>query len=84
MNHSTKPTICRFLRAKTGYGTTEGGENPWLLLDTSTAIHWCLCTTAPYGPDDGLAHSDLCREGRSCFRRSRQSESTISDQLNST
>jgi hypothetical protein len=61
------PAICRFLRAKTGYGTLEGGENPWLLLDTSTAVHWCLCTMTSCGPDDEFAHSDVCHEGRGCF-----------------
>ncbi len=68
------PTICRFLRAKTGYGTLEGGENPWLLLDTSTVVYWCLQTTASYGPDDGLAHSDICRERRGCFVPPRQAD----------
>ena len=69
---AASPIICRLLRAKTGYGTLEGGENPWLLLDTSTTVYCCLRTMASYEPDDGLAHSDGCRAGRSCFAPPRE------------
>ena len=61
------PVICRMLRSKTGYGTMEGGDYPWLLLDSSTANSWCLRTMEPSGPDDDLAHSSACRAGRVCF-----------------
>ena len=57
--------------AKTGYGTLEGGENPWLLIDTSTMVYWWL-QTAFYGSDHGLAHLDMCRERRGCFVPPRQ------------
>lgn len=59
--------LCRSLRAKTGYATHEGGENPWLLLDTSTTSFRCLVTLEGYGPDGYLADGDLCREGRECY-----------------
>jgi len=64
--------ICRMLRAKTGYGTTEGGEHPWRGIDSSTMNCWCLRTMEPSGPDDGLAHPSSCREGRICFAAPRQ------------
>ena len=59
--------ICRMLRSKTGYGTMEGGEHPWLGIDSSTANCWCIRTMEPFGPDEALAHPSVCREGRVCF-----------------
>lgn len=67
MEDSSVPVICRFLRAKTDYGTLEGGENGWHLIDSSTTVYWCLCTMNASGPDDSFAHSDFCRERRICF-----------------
>lgn len=77
INDYNQPVICRLLRAKNGYGTMEGGENPWLLVDSSTSVYWCLCTMLAYGPDDGLAHSDLCRSARACFAPPREVAETI-------
>ena len=64
---SEPPVICRMLRSKTGYGTMEGGDFPWLFIDSSTANSWCLRTMEPCGPDEALAHSSVCRAGRVCF-----------------
>jgi hypothetical protein len=59
--------ICRFLRSKTGLGTSEGGDEPWLLVDTMTATSWCLRTMESFGPDDDFAEPLSCRPGRSCY-----------------
>jgi hypothetical protein len=64
------PMLCQLLRAENARGTIEGGKSPWLLLDPSTSVHWCLCTMANHEPDDEVAHSDRCREGRGCFTQS--------------
>lgn len=67
MSASDHPVICRMLRCKTGYGTAEGGDNPWLFIDSSTASYWCLRTMEPCGPDGDLAHFSVCQRGRECF-----------------
>lgn len=60
--------ICRYLRGKTAYGTNEGGETPWLLLeDAGTTVFRCVRTGEAVGPDDYFADSNLCRAGRRCF-----------------
>ena len=61
--------ICRFLRGKNGFGTLEGGENPWRLLDTVTTTFSCLCTGEPFGPDEELAYAAICKSGRSCYEK---------------
>ncbi len=63
----TQESICRFLRAKNGYGTLEGGELPFVTSDTVTTVYRCLCTGEPFGPDDELAHIELCKMTRACF-----------------
>lgn len=67
VSDSPVPVICRFLRAKTDYGTLEGGENKWHLIDSSMTVYWYLCTMSASTPDDSFAHSDFCRKGRICF-----------------
>ena len=59
--------VCWRLRAKTGYGTTEGGPAGWPLVDTSTMVFRCKATLQPWGPDGGLASFPGCRVGRACF-----------------
>ena len=59
--------ICRFLRSKTGLGTNEGGDEPWLLVDSMTATSWCLRTMESFGPDDDFAEPLSCRPGRVCY-----------------
>ncbi|SMC00546.1 hypothetical protein SAMN00120144_1300 [Hymenobacter roseosalivarius DSM 11622] len=59
--------ICRFLRSKTGLGTSEGGEQPWLLVDGMTATCWCLRTMEAFGPDEEVAEAAECRVGRVCY-----------------
>ena len=66
------PVICRMLRSKTGYGTTEGGDHPWRFIDSATANYWCLRTMEPHGPDEGLAHFSFCQAGRVCFLAPRE------------
>ena len=63
---------CRFLRAKNAYGTTEGGDNPFLPADTGTTTYWCLKTCLPMGPDGGLAVTTRCGRGRTCFEAIRE------------
>ena len=60
--------ICWCLRAKTGYGTTEGGSIGWPLIDTGTMVFRCTATMQPFGPDGGQATYERCRPGRKCFR----------------
>lgn len=59
--------ICRFLRAKNPYGSLEGGEAGWLLLDEANTHIWCIKSMGPVGPDNGLADPHRCVGGRACF-----------------
>ena len=59
--------FCRFLRAKNPYGTLEGGENPWFMLDDANTTVWCVKASGPVGPDNGLVDPPRCVKGRSCF-----------------
>ncbi|NND07283.1 MAG: hypothetical protein HKN87_12970 [Saprospiraceae bacterium] len=58
---------CKFLKAKSPYGLTEGGENPWFLLDEANTICWCIKSAGGAGPDNGLVAPAKCVKGRSCF-----------------
>ena len=60
-------TVCRLLRTKTAFGTTDGGHD-WRSGESSTAAYWCLSTMQSAGPDDLLAHPHACRDGRGCFQ----------------
>ncbi|MCB0612476.1 MAG: hypothetical protein H6573_09865 [Lewinellaceae bacterium] len=59
---------CRYLRGKNAYGTTEGGDKPFLNFDPATTTYWCLRTMGPVGPDSQPAHLSACGNGkRNCF-----------------
>ncbi len=58
---------CKYLRAKSPYGGTEGGENPWFLLDETNTICWCIKGMGGLGPDNGLIAPAKCVTGRRCF-----------------
>ncbi len=58
---------CRFLKARSPYGLTEGGDNPWYLLDESNTICWCVKSVNGVGPDNGMVTPNKCVEGRGCF-----------------
>ena len=62
---------CKFLRAKNGYGTMEGGDSPFLPTDYGTTYYWCVQTCSPVGPDDQPAYTDCCTEERLCFTEMR-------------
>lgn len=62
----TQSHICKFLRAKNGYGTLEGGGLPFL-QDSITTTYRCICTGEPFGPDTELAHVSACNSQRNCF-----------------
>lgn len=62
-----KNKFCRYLKAKSPYGLTEGGENPWFLLDQANTICWCIKSASGAGPDNGLVGPGECTQGRSCF-----------------
>jgi hypothetical protein len=59
--------VCRLLRTKTAFGTTDG-DHDWRSQGGSTAAYWCLGTMQSAGPDDDLAQPHACREGRACFQ----------------
>ena len=63
-------TFCKYLRAKNAYGTLEGGDQSFLEVDPGTTMCWCLKTMGPVGPDEGVAHTDVCDElsGKKCFQ----------------
>lgn len=63
----TQNYICKFLRAKNGYGTLEGGGLPFMLQDNITTTYRCICTGEPFGPDTELAHVSACNSERDCF-----------------
>jgi hypothetical protein len=59
--------FCKYLRAKNPYGTLEGGENPWYLLDEALMTYWCLRSMNAVGPDESYVEPRKCTAGRSCF-----------------
>ncbi|MDZ4835703.1 MAG: hypothetical protein SGJ27_18155 [Candidatus Melainabacteria bacterium] len=63
---ATQKDICKYLRAKNGYGTLEGGGMPFL-QDSITTTYRCICTGEPFGPDTELAHTSACHSERYCF-----------------
>lgn len=60
--------VCRLLRTKRAFGSPEDPANPWHQSRSTTSSYWCLETMEPAGLDDRIAHPDLCRRGRGCFR----------------
>ena len=65
-DEAAPPRVCRLLRTKTAFGTTDAGHD-WQAGGSTTAVYWCLGTMQTAGPDDGLAHPHDCHEGRRCF-----------------
>ena len=63
----SKIKYCRYLRAKNSYGLMEGGEDPWLLPDTSNTICWCIKTGEMSAPDSGFVSPEGCKPGRRCY-----------------
>jgi hypothetical protein len=60
------PKVCRLLRTKTAWGTSERGAE-WKRGDSTTASYWCLATMEPFGVDDQYCHPHQCQKGRACF-----------------
>jgi hypothetical protein len=60
--------VCRLLRTKRAFGSSDDPANPWHQSRSTTSAYWCLETMEPAGLDDQIAHPELCREGRRCFR----------------
>jgi hypothetical protein len=62
------PVVCQMLRSRGG--VDDHFDNiDWRHGHSSTATYWCLATMETVGPDDHYAHAQLCRDGRSCFRK---------------
>ena len=63
---SVKPVntkFCRFLKAKNSFGTLEGGDNDWYVMEDANAIYWCVKSLGAGGPDNGpvdLGEFSLC------------------------
>ena len=68
------PNVCRLLRTKTSYGTSERGAE-WKRGDSPTAVYWCLATMEAFGADDNFCHPHACVRGRSCWEPSEDDES---------
>ena len=60
------PHVCRLLRTKTAYGTSERGAE-WKRGDSPTAVYWCLGTMEAFGVDEGYCHPHACVKGRGCW-----------------
>ena len=63
--------VCRKLRTKLAFTplyTSAGEPLLWQKGDGSTAVYWCCATMECAGPDGGLVHATLCRDGRACYR----------------
>ncbi len=60
--------FCRFLKAKNPFGTLEGGDNDWYVLEDSNTIYWCVKSLGAGGPDNGPVDPRLCISGRKCYK----------------
>lgn len=60
--------FCRFLKAKNPFGTLEGGDNDWYVLEDANTIYWCVKSLGAGGPDNGPVDPRLCISGRKCYR----------------
>ena len=60
--------FCRFLKAKNPFGTLEGGENDWYVLEDANTIYWCVKSNGAGGPDNGPIDPRLCVPGRKCYK----------------
>lgn len=68
---SVKPVdtkFCRFLKAKNPFGTLEGGDNDWYVLEDANTIYWCVKSMGAGGPDNGPIDPRLCVAGRKCYK----------------
>jgi hypothetical protein len=68
---SVKPVdakFCRFLKAKNPFGTIEGGDNDWYVMEDANTIYWCVKSMGAGGPDNGPVDPRLCVSGRKCYR----------------
>lgn len=57
---------CTQLRCKTMYYRPD--ERPGKLHESETAMHWCLLTQQPVGPDNAVAKPSQCQPGRGCYK----------------
>jgi hypothetical protein len=60
--------VCRKLRTKQAFGSPPPELLDWREAASTTDVYWCLETMETFGPDDGYAHPDRCRSGRSCCK----------------
>ncbi len=60
--------LCRFLKGKNTFGTLEGGDHDWHVIDDPNTIYWCVKSMGAGGPDNGPVDPKLCRPGRSCYK----------------
>jgi len=70
MNHSStaKSSVCRFLKAKNSFGMLEEGSS-WQGIEDPNTTFWCIKSSAPVGPDNGIVGAKQCVEGRKCFKK---------------
>jgi len=64
-----KVDLCRYLKARNAFGTTEGGENPWYVLGDASSVFWCVKALGAGGPDNGPVEASRCVAGRSCYKK---------------
>lgn len=67
-SNSVNKPICRFLKAKNSFGMLEEGNN-WRGVDDPNTSFWCIKSSGPVGPDNGVVGSKHCVEGRKCFKK---------------
>lgn len=68
MNQPSPPKTspCRFLKAKNSFGMVESGEH-WHGIEDPSASYWCVKSSGPVGPDNGMVGPKQCITGRKCF-----------------
>lgn len=63
------PRVCRLLKTRRTLGSVVDGKVvPWEAGEDPTAAYWCIASSGPVGPDDGIAHPHACLDGRACYR----------------
>ena len=40
----------------------------WLGIEDPNTTFWCIKTSGPVGPDNGVVGAKICVEGRSCYK----------------
>jgi hypothetical protein len=43
--------------------------NSWRGVDDPNTSFWCIKSSGPVGPDNGVVGSKQCVEGRKCFKK---------------